>query len=608
MKPSAPVKSIAYAALTTLSLSFLSQVSLESPRPASTQVLGVLPSGLTNGWGMLWVFLFVLLLFFYRHQRFSDRRLRRPCAALAIILGACTLLGVNLRYNNTLNFFTHSLPRTCITLLCIAGVSVLLRVLLECLLDALAMPPRAPYPIETRLLDCHARSFSFLCIFLCTLPYLIAFYPGTVHWDALWQLNFFTGAWRFTTHHPPVSTLLMGVCLRTGQALGSDNLGIFCYVLPQCVLSALLLSSVLVLLCDLRAPYPLRWLTLGFFSLFPLFPIYAVTLIKDTGFALASLGMSVLALRLFALPDTFTKGRWALLALAALCMSLFRNNGLAQVALCALAFLLLTRTRRARLSVALSLGSAAVVSLLCTQLIVSALGALPGSAAEALSIPLQQSARTALLYPEDVTDAERDAIDALLPYDRLAASYLPEKADGVKSIVRADASRKAYASYFSAWLAQLVRHPFTYIEATLNNTYGYLYPDRTHSLDGLGYYAIEQTEGVNLHNLDLHFIPGFNRVRYRLEQFSRLVADLPVLGMLYSCGAHVWALLIAACALICAKRMRLLGALIPAFTCVLVCFASPVNAYIRYMLPVIYALPLTLACAMHALKKEDHPT
>lgn len=597
------LKSAASAALSVFSLSFLSLVVRESPQTASAHLSDTLPSGFTDGWGLLWAAFWVALCFLYARPLVRSR----PCAVLAAFLSLFTVGGANLRFNNTLNFFTHSLPRAALTLLCVFGLFLLLRALLGALCSVLSHPVRAPFRLESVLFDRRAFLFPFLCIFLCYLPYLIVFFPGTVHWDALWQLNFFTGQWTFTTHHPPFSTLLMGACLRVGQMLKSDNWGVFCYVFPQSVLCALVFSSVFPLLRDLHSPYCLRWGALFFFALFPLCPIFAVTLTKDTSFALASLALSILTFRLFLLPDSFTRPRAALLFLCALLMCLTRNNGFPQVLLCLIVFIPLLFSRRLRVLVSAALGGALAVSLIFSRLIVPALGILPGDAAEAMSIPLQQTARTALCFPADITPSEREAIDAVVPYDQLADAYLPEKADGVKSLVRSGVTGEQWIAYLRAWLSQLTRHPFTYIEATLNNIYGYLYPDRTPSLDGLGYYDIEHSEGIYLGNLDLYFLPAFSQARYRLSQLAQTVQSLPVVGMLYSCGAHVWALLICACMLFNARKTRLLGALVPAFSCVLVCFASPVNAYIRYLLPVMYALPLTAALIVYSTQKEAVP-
>ena len=55
-----------------------------------------------------------------------------------------------------------------------------------------------------------------------------------------------------------------------------------------------------------------------------------------------------------------------------------------------------------------------------------------GSVGEALSIPMQQTARYIRDYGNEVTDDERTAIEKVLDYDAIVQSYMPELSDGVK--------------------------------------------------------------------------------------------------------------------------------------------------------------------------------
>ena len=56
----------------------------------------------------------------------------------------------------------------------------------------------------------------------------------------------------------------------------------------------------------------------------------------------------------------------------------------------------------------------------------------PQAAWEALSVPMQQTARYIRDYGNEVTDDERTAIEKALDYDAIAQSYMPELSDGVK--------------------------------------------------------------------------------------------------------------------------------------------------------------------------------
>ena len=52
------------------------------------------------------------------------------------------------------------------------------------------------------------------------------------------------------------------------------------------------------------------------------------------------------------------------------------------------------------------------------------------------------------------------------------------------------------------------------------------------------------------------------------------------------------------------KKKRLLWLFVPALLVILVCAASPVNAYFRYELPVVFSVPYFLAVTVYAMKRE----
>ena len=105
---------------------------------------------------------------------------------------------------------------------------------------------------------------------------------------------------------------------------------------------------------------------------------------------------------------------------------------------------------------------------------VPALGALPTPATENWSIPLQQVARTVASVP--LPDADRAAIDAVLPVEQIQPAYDGELSDPVKGLWREGVTPAQQAHFFATWLRLGLRYPATYESATFHNSYGYLYP------------------------------------------------------------------------------------------------------------------------------------
>ena len=150
-------------------------------------------------------------------------------------------------------------------------------------------------------------------------------------------------------------------------------------------------------------------------------------------------------------------------------------------------------------------------------------------------------------------------------------------------------------SYFCVWWQQLLKHPGTYVQAFLNHTYGYFYPDKRASWEGedIGVFEIAESPYY-----DINFGIEDNWGRNVLEGYARLVKNTPIIGTLYSVGSHTWILLGCVFYLSAKKKWKDLVVYIPGLCIVVVCMFSPVNACVRYMLPVMALLPVHLGWHM----------
>ena len=132
------------------------------------------------------------------------------------------------------------------------------------------------------ILEKHSFLIPFFIILICGLPYIISFYPGTVQQDGNNQLQQFLGNYGKTSHHPYVSTIILGTCFKIGSGLGNDNLGIFTFTFLQFLFSSFVFAYTINFMKKIKAPMALRFLTLIYFSIFTIWPINAYTFVKDT--------------------------------------------------------------------------------------------------------------------------------------------------------------------------------------------------------------------------------------------------------------------------------------------------------------------------------------
>lgn len=436
-------------------------------------------------------------------------------------------------------------------------------------------------------------------ILLCWLPFLVAYYPGCVSWDMFGQLKQSFGIWEMTSHHPPLPTFLIGICLKTGRLIGSDNIGIFLYTTLQTAAFSFSLAFSIFYMGKIKAPYWLRWLALLFFALCPLFPGYAQWVVKDTIFTSAMILYIIFIIQLIRKPESilFHPARLLCFIAVIFLVALFRNNGIYLVLLSAPLLLFTLKTKKSRRVLFCTLAGFLVTFVGYSQLLLPSLGIAKGSVAEVLSIPFQQTARYVREHGEEITPEEKAGIEGILDYANLAEIYNPEISDPIKATFRKASTPEEIEAYFNVWVQQFLKHPETYIKATINNVFGYFYPDVcVWEYGGRGFAngtAPDEEGDFHYHN-----VGGLSGLRSILEGWSTLWYKAPVIRTFYRIGIYTWVIIILASYLLNRKKYRESLILVPCFLLVLICMASPVNRCVRYFLPIIAALPVILAAVI----------
>lgn len=566
-------------------------------------------------------------LFFVFHQTRKQKKLRFivSAALVSLLFGVAQVLGMSMHSLGNLDFLFASLFQTMLAACVILSWSLCMYV--GCLwlfgaLDTLAedsavlgsIPRVGRFSRVRAFASRHPQLACFLLLFACYLPWLVIYYPGCATWDTFLALESAFSIVAPNNHHPIYYSWLLGGFIQFGRALfGSDNLGLFLFVLMQTGLCAWAYAMLLSAMRELGAKRSFRIVCLLFFALTPIWGAYAVLCDKDSLFAAFSVMFAVWTMRyVFDLPSARTTAvaplRYMLCALA---MCLCRNNGIYTVALtgAGLGVLFLAGVQKKRtvkplrhafFALILSVAAAFVL----TKAMLPVLGVQPGSKREMLSIPFQQTARYVKEYPNDVTDAERTAIDAVLQYDTLATGYRANVSDDVKDTYRLHGAPDESAllrQYMRVWLQMFFKHPRVYAEATLGNSYGY------YAFTQKAFY-IGQNQGMSFR---LHIEKWVDpQTPFALEspkalydaqsaanQAVLLFGSLPPLNLLYTCAFYTWLLLGCAGYLFHKRAYRgLVGLLIP-LSILLVCIASPVNDCFRYFIVIAATTPLTLTAA-----------
>ena len=151
----------------------------------------------------------------------------------------------------------------------------------------------------------------------------------------------------------------------------------------------------------------------------------------------------------------------------------------------------------------------------------------------------------------------------------------------------------------NAWLPMLIRHPDIYIQATLNNLYGYFYPDGYSTMLYSYDHSAEKMDEINKilerFHTDYHYPAAFHKIRTQAEDLREKIFYLPVLSAFNLTAFYIWTLIIWIFYCIRCSYRHALQILFPLLILVLVFIAGPAYGwYFRYVYSIAFCLPAVI--------------
>lgn len=440
---------------------------------------------------------------------------------------------------------------------------------------------------------------TFILSLTFSIIYLIGFYPGIVPWDGMWQLDSAFGIRTLNNHHPAMLSLFMGGLMNIGRFFGSDNLGIFLYILLQIIINALIYSYVLKIFRELKISFKFKIAAMIFFTCFPLLVLNSITYIKDTIYYLLILLYFVYSYYHFRINETKKIDKYLKLFLILTLIFLFRNTGF-YVGLISLFSLILFYRKKipiiSRNFFVLFIGFLMLKGGYTLFLMVNQINNSP--IREMLSIPLQQTARYLTYYEEDLNEQEKENLSSIFLIDlkEIKRKYNPNKSDPIKWVFKAHPTTEEFLNYCNSWFTMFLHHPLVYVDATLNNIYGYFGPGIMNAIDEeVGIFKIEDNKRINTGYFDIHFYNKTKPVRNFIEDLSRSWGNFYVINLMYYCFTYVWIIIFVTVYLIYKKSKTLIIYMMPLYVTIFTCIISPLNAHMRYLMPVVVCLVPCLA-------------
>lgn len=443
--------------------------------------------------------------------------------------------------------------------------------------------------------------FAFLVasvlIVLCWLPYILSWFPGGVYSDTqgvIWQA--LSGQW--TNRHTFFYTFCWWVCI---SAASFFHHGLIAALGIMTLLQVLLFSTALA--------FSLTWLyrhglsmilccfVLAFYCLFPAFPLFAISLWKDSFFSIFLFLFALLYVDIF-LAKRITYRQCLSFCILALLVSFSRNNGAYIVFGSFLIMLFIkNKTLLGQSRPFLIIGGSTLLLILLIQGPVYSFLQVSAPFIENIGVPLQQLA--AVIYYEGHLDAEQMAyLDSIMPISSWIETYRPCLVDPLKwnssfdsSIITSDVGR-FWKMYFTIGL----NNPIIYAKAFLMNNCGFWDPF-VGGNENVACYQITMWPSTDYAQWDVIQLISGHSLRGILEPTLYPTA-----------GVFAWCMLISIALLVNARMKPQDGlALAPILLLWLtLLIATPLAYSLRYFFTAVMLLPIFIFLPI-LMKKEPRP-
>ena len=569
----------------------------------------------TNANMFAYALLSFLLFKEYNKYYFKENKSHLLYIILSIILAIFITIGYSYNKINSWDLCFSSPAFIIITIIKIIGYSFILNLIMN-KLSSFLLNNVKDIKIGKKLKNSFEEKpfrLSLLIILICWIPYIISFFPAILSPDPSFQIKQFFGIETkyldytvqydnpstITNHHPVLHTAILGGCVKLGHTLfNSTNIGLFLYSLIQIAILSSVLAFTIKYMKVLKTPYYIRFLTLILYSVVPVFPLYAMSAVKDVIFT------SLVILYMIAIYDLIknniqklTYKKSILLTVLILLIMLMRNNGIYLV-LMSLPFLIFINKNRLKIIAILVLPI--ILYNGYNNILLPNLKISQGSVREMLSIPFQQTARYVKENKQNLDKDEIKHIDKVLDISTLASRYKPEIADPVKNAYNKYTTDEELKNYFKVWLKGFTKRPDIYLEATLNNIYGYLTPNT-----GNWYVYTKYDKRLNEDSIFNYKYNNLSGLRSILGGYANAFPYIPLIGLVVNIGFNVWVYMFMFMSLWKEKKYKYLVTITPMISLFLVCLASPVNTYFRYAMPYIFALPIMIAITINTIKERS---
>lgn len=453
---------------------------------------------------------------------------------------------------------------------------------------------------------------AFLLILLLWIPCFIASFPGCFAYDSPHQYSQLENN-AYGNNQPFISSVILYWVITIGKTLfGSNEGGLAFFITVQMIFGAVILSSCCIFMKKLKVPVLIEFISIIFWGLVPINQMFIVNTTKDVIFSYLTLLILLIIFNILHDKEKFFKSRTTqiILTLSFVFMMFYRNTGIYVFVIFIPALCILLGKKHYKLSIVMILFPIITYKVV-TGPIYEALGVRSSVISEAFSIPNQQIVNAYKVHGDKFTEEEKQWYDESVFSKRLFTdldeegfvnNYDPRNGDTTKTVYK-----DIPDNIFKLYIRLGIKYPKEYIEAFLNNTVPYWYPETFyHSFNR--YRVIEYDNQTNILGITMmtkryNLIPPLSNY-YKSVAENGIYENKPVFSMLCSMGFYFVIYFFMLLISIYKKKYFML---IPMWLMVLIWGVNLIGpvALWRYVYPIALAFPLFFIALMYLNDKEE---
>ena len=573
---------------------------------------------------VVWVLLIVFIFYFYYNVLFNSDKSKKGKVLSALVslwFVGVTIVGKCFAIDNSLRSIYCSEAQIIKTILLSIGYFIIFYSLCISIINfRINIVKKKSQSRVGAFFDKHCIAISIISMFLAWIPLMIIYYPCVASGDTVdslaqffnvedlcWSakaINLINDNVIINKHHSVLFTMILGNVVKFGHYILSYSFGIFLFIILQVAILIAIFTFLIYYLKKIKTPTWMRVFALLFFCLSPIVSSYAIAAIKDTLGAILILFYNICLFQIIRNYDGFVKKKIFIIAfmICILLILMIKSNSM-YVIITSYATLLFAfwKSRKKLKKLVMILLLPLTLFLGYDKILLPSLDVTGTNIKESYSVQFMQIARLAHRNKNAISDSDKEIIDKVLDYEAISRDYTPDLSDPVKNTYRKDVTEEELDDFWKVYFKYFKKYPKVYIASFINGIYAYFFPEvgETKGIIKIDN-RIGESSKFEIVNLD-----KFEDARYINKALQDIFIKLPFFSFFNHVAFHDWFLILSVIYIIkkkCYKYIVPISSLIAIF---LSCLISPVNGSFRYILPIVFSVPLILAIDYFAMKKGE---